>query len=101
MGYQRPGEKKMPLMDHFHPPLSLERHWESFHAAWAGSIADALNTQLPSGYFAEEQTHAGASIEIDVATFEKAAMESNGASVATAAPQGCAPPAPALIFYPA
>ena len=25
----------MPLLDHFHPPLSDERHWESFHAAWA------------------------------------------------------------------
>lgn len=24
----------MPLLDHFHPPLSDERHWESFHAAW-------------------------------------------------------------------
>jgi hypothetical protein len=24
----------MPLLDHFHPPLSTERHWESFYAAW-------------------------------------------------------------------
>ena len=47
----------MPLLDHFHPPLSLERHWESFHAAWAGSLADALNRRLPGGYFAEEQAH--------------------------------------------
>jgi hypothetical protein len=26
----------MPLLDHFRPPLSGSRHWESFHAAWAG-----------------------------------------------------------------
>ncbi len=50
----------MPLLDHFHPPLSSERHWESFHAAWLGSLADDLNRRLPTGYFAEEQVHAGA-----------------------------------------
>ena len=50
----------MPLLDHFHPPLSRERHWESFHGTWAGAIADALNRVLPRGYFAEELTHAGA-----------------------------------------
>ena len=58
----------MPLLDHFHPPLSLERHWESFHAAWSGSLADALNHILPECYFAEELTHAGTGVEIDVAT---------------------------------
>ena len=52
------------LRDHFHPPLSLERRWESFHAAWLSSLADGLNRDLPPGYFAEEQTHAGASVEI-------------------------------------
>jgi len=59
----------MPLRDHFHPPLSTERRWESFHAAWLGSLADALNRDLPPGYFAEEQTYAGTSIEIDLGTF--------------------------------
>jgi hypothetical protein len=61
----------MPLLDHFRPPLSQERHWESFHTTWAGSIADALNEQLPDGYFAEEQLHPSARVEIDVATFEQ------------------------------
>jgi hypothetical protein len=87
----------MPLLDHFHPPLSLERRWESFHAAWAGALADALNRHLPEGYFAEEQTHAGANIEIDVATFERAAPAANGGAVATL-PQVWAPPAPALTL---
>jgi hypothetical protein len=92
----------MPLLDHFHPPLAPRRHWESFHAAWAGSIADLLNRQLlPDNYFAEEQTHAGTRIEIDVATFES---QQNGipvpeTSTATlAAPQVWAPPVPAFVM---
>lgn len=60
----------MPLLDHFHPPLSPQRHWESFHVNWAGAIADALNDRLlPEGYFAEEHARLGARVEIDVATF--------------------------------
>src|SRR5207245_2073886 len=51
-------------------PLSQERHWESFHAAWIGSLADAITRALPEGYFAEEQVHQGPSVEIDVATYE-------------------------------
>jgi len=85
----------MPLLDHFRPPLSRERHWESFHASWAGSIADALNRAMPEGYFAEELTHAGAGTEIDVASFESSSKGSAG-GVATAT-QAWAPPAPAAI----
>jgi hypothetical protein len=33
----------MPLLDHFRPPLSQRRHWDSFHGAWAEAIAIALN----------------------------------------------------------
>ncbi|MDX1947194.1 MAG: hypothetical protein SFU86_17470 [Pirellulaceae bacterium] len=63
----------MPLLDHIHPPLSTQRHWESFHTTWAGAIADSLNERwLPEGYFAEEQLQPSARVEIDVATFEKA-----------------------------
>ena len=61
----------MPLLDHFHPPLSEERHWESFHAAWAGEIMASLNRGLlPKGYFAETQVHVGG-VEVDVGTLEK------------------------------
>lgn len=60
----------MPLLDHFRPPLYPTRHWESFHARWAGAISDALNANLlPKDYFAEIQTHVGSRVEIDVATF--------------------------------
>lgn len=59
----------MPLLDHFHPPLKVRRSWTSFHAAWATYVAEALNKQLPEGYFAEP--NAQFAIEIDVATWEE------------------------------
>src|SRR4051794_7472261 len=64
----------MPLLDHFHPPLFGQRHWEGFHNRWASAIADALNEALPRDYFAEVQIQVGRSIEVDVGSFE-----SNGA----------------------
>ena len=61
----------MPLLDHFHPPLSRSRRWESFHTQWAGAIAERLNlVLLPAGYFAEIQAHVGSRVEVDVGTFE-------------------------------
>jgi hypothetical protein len=88
----------MPLLDHFRPPLFPYRHWESFHVTWAGAIADALNEDLlPDGYFAEEHAHAGARIEIDVATFadDRPGAAPAGAGVAT---QPYAPPTPSLVI---
>lgn len=93
----------MPLLDHFRAPLSTQRHWESFHATWAGAIADVLNEQLlPEGYFAEEQVRPAARIEIDVATFEDAgherSVEDAGAGgTALAPPTVWAPPAPSAV----
>ena len=84
----------MPLLDPFRPPLFPKRHWESFHVTWAGAMADALNeTLLPEGYFAEEHAHAGARVEIDVATFADHPGPATGGAVAT---RTYAPPAPAL-----
>src|SRR5574341_2304634 len=60
----------MPLLDHFHPPLSARRHWHAFHNAWATYLSSDLNQRLPEGYFAEANVQFG--IEIDVATFEEA-----------------------------
>lgn len=66
----------MPLLDHFHPPVAPDHHWESFHSNWATRIADALNEILPEEFLAEEFTHSGARLELDVATYE-----STGAAV--------------------
>jgi hypothetical protein len=85
----------MPLLDHFHPPLSQVRHWEAFHAAWATEIMRTLNRRvLPPGCFAEAQVHVGSQVEIDVATFTpekehtagKANGEPSGVAVETWAP---------------
>ena len=59
----------MPLQDHFHPPLSLRRHWHAFHHAWATYLSSQLNQRLPPGYFAEPNVKFG--IEIDVASFDE------------------------------
>lgn len=59
----------MALHDHFHPPLSVRRHWHALHNAWATSLAADLNARLPAGYFAEPNVQFG--IEIDVAAFEE------------------------------
>lgn len=67
----------MPLLDHFHPPLSLSRHWENLHSAWANALRDQLNDDLlPPEYFAEVQITHGSRAEIDVATFEDEADSS-------------------------
>jgi hypothetical protein len=59
----------MPLLDHFHPPLSERRHWHSFHNSWATYLSSQLNALLPEGYFAEANVQFG--VEIDVATFQE------------------------------
>lgn len=86
----------MPLLDHFHPPLSAERRWESFHSSWATRLADALTERwLPVNYIAEEHAHLSPSVEIDVAAFERetttTAMERGGA-VATVGAKVWTPP---------
>jgi hypothetical protein len=87
----------MPLLDHFHPPLSSERRWESFHSSWATKLADALTERwLPPNYIAEEHAHLGPSVEIDVATLEREAPatgENAGGAVATVGPKVWTPPA--------
>jgi hypothetical protein len=92
----------MPLLDHFHPPLSEERHWEGFHSKWANVLVDALNeTLLPSGYFAEPHVHRGARVEIDAATFEGESAPHlparNGATAVLPA-RTWAPPEPGFVM---
>jgi hypothetical protein len=90
----------MPLLDHFHPPLFGKRHWESFHAAWAGSLSDDLNRRLPEEYFAEEFPHAGAVVEIGVGTFEDSARTAHaeGSATTTLPPRVWSPPKAAFTI---
>lgn len=92
----------MPLLDHFHPPLSERRPWESFHSTWAGTIADALNQGvLPANYIALEQIHAGANIEIDVATYDESEAANAAGTTATAVAARVWTPADAPVVLPA
>jgi hypothetical protein len=48
----------MPLLDHFHPPLSRERHSGSFLSCWTTTITGQLNLgTLPTTFFAEPRTN--------------------------------------------
>ncbi len=91
----------MPLLGHFHPPLHPQHHWESFHSNWATRLADLLNDRLlPPEYIAEEHTHAGTRLEIDVATFEQdtvSASPGNG-GVAVLPRAVYTPPTPEFIL---
>lgn len=88
----------MPLLDHFHPPLSERRHWEAFHARWASAISDALNRTLPEDYFAEPQVHVGPRVEVDVATLDE--RQTGGGRTATL-PQTAPALTPADLTLPA
>jgi hypothetical protein len=89
----------MPLLDHFRPPLSSRLRWESLHSGWATRIADTLNRDfLPAEFLAEECTHLGTSLQIDVAVREQPEApgpdrSGNGLQTATL-PRTWAPPAP-------
>src|SRR5438105_7925657 len=79
----------MPLLDHFRPPLSQRRHWDSFHGAWAEAMATGLNQSLLTERFvAEARVKLGGQVEIDVGTFKGAdtGLTSNGGGVAVWAP---------------
>jgi hypothetical protein len=68
----RIGERSMPLLDHFHPPLLGRRHWEGSHSQWAAAMSDMLNQRLPANYFAEFQVKLGTRIEVEIAVETRA-----------------------------
>jgi hypothetical protein len=84
----------MPLLDHFRPPLSQRRHWDSFHGAWAESIALTLNQSLlPPHFVAEARVKLGGRVEIEVGTF---AGNGPAASSTSGGVALWAPPKPAI-----
>ena len=85
-----------PLQDHFRPPLSVRRHWQAFHNAWATYIASDLNRRLPPGYFAEPNVQFG--IEIDVAAFDETPV--SGDPLATDGGERGLPPSEATSWAP-
>lgn len=83
---------QMPLLDHFRPPLSQRRHWDSFHGAWAEAMALRLNQLLlPEHFVAEARVKLGGQVEIDVGTFAEEGVPSASAAGGVAV---WAPPQP-------
>jgi hypothetical protein len=83
----------VPLLDHFHPPLSRTHPWRGFHGAWAAAMARQLNGGvLPPGYYAVPFLDRDGPIEIDVATLREFEPD----APAAAGTQAWSPPAPAL-----
>lgn len=75
---------RVPLHDHFRPPLSERRRWHSLLSAWATWLAGSLNELLPRPFFAEPNVQFG--IEVDVAAFEEPASEGERGGAWTAPP---------------
>ncbi len=90
----------MPLLDHFHPPVSQRRSWEGFHGLWAAALVEKLNQDiLDDEYFADMQVHIGSQVEVDIATLEEQRNTARGAgTTATVARAAWAPPATNLIL---
>lgn len=56
----------MPLLDHFHPPISEETEWEDFHSRWIVYIARLLDRRwLPEAYRTVVERHFGPQLEVD------------------------------------
>ena len=73
----------MPLLDHFHPPLSRTHPRRAFHGAWAAAMARLLNGGvLPAGYYAVPFLDRDGPVEIDVAALREFDSPSVSLSVA-------------------
>ena len=85
----------MPLLDHFHPPLSRSHPWRGFGGAWAAAMARLLNGGvLPPGYYAVPFLDRDGPVEIDVATLRE--FEVAGSAGAPLGLQSWAPGVPGL-----
>ena len=82
----------MPLLDHFRPPVSDEIQWNTFHSAWASTLASRLNAVVPGEFRVHENLKLGGGVEIDVATV-RSPPGANGAD--TPRQSAWHPPAPA------
>jgi hypothetical protein len=91
----------MPLLDHFHPPVSQRRSWEGFHGLWAAALVEKLNQDiLADEYFADMQVHIGSQVEVDIATLEESrnTAQGTGAAATAALAPAWAPPKTDLIL---
>ncbi len=79
----------MPLRDHFHPPLSVTRHWESLLGDWTSRLKKILNRHLlPEGYFASIRVrHREDPHEIETLVYREKAITDPLAAIAFVSPR--------------
>lgn len=83
----------MPLLDHFHPPVSHRLEWSSLHSGWATYLASNLCEHwLPAPYLAVENTRRRMAVEVDVGTFDVPPGVVPGAAVVATPRVWTAPP---------
>jgi hypothetical protein len=86
----------MPLLDHFHPPLSRTHPWRGFHGAWAAAMARLLNAGvLPAGYYAVPFLDREGPVQVDVAALRALEFDPVGKGTGGGV-QPWTPAAPAL-----
>jgi len=91
----------MPLLDHFHPPLSASHPWMGFHSTWATAMAQQLNRELlPEDYYAIPNVQLGGQVEIDVATLKAGGSmpDTIGSAPGGVATAVWAPPKPSIAL---
>src|SRR5436190_6494343 len=89
----------MPLLDHFHPPISERRSWEGFHGLWAAALVEKLNRDvLADEYFADMQVHIGSQVEVDIATLNESRQTGESGGAPATLTSAWAPPATDLVF---
>ena len=90
----------MPLLDHFRPPVSDEIQWNTFHSAWASTLATHLNTVVPAEFRVHENLKLGGGLEIDVATVRKSSGNNGAGTSFHSEWQPHDPPATAPAVFP-
>jgi hypothetical protein len=86
----------MPLLDHFHPPLTPFWQWGSFYNAWASGITQQLNRRLlPPDYYARPHVQLTSDYALNMATWKREAASGADGGIAEATTVWL-PPQPAL-----
>jgi hypothetical protein len=89
----------MPLLDHFHAPVSEQRSWEGFYGLWAAALVEKLNRDvLTAEYHADMQVHIGSQVEVNIATLAETERAANGGTATATLAPAWAPPATDLVF---
>jgi hypothetical protein len=88
----------MPLLDHFHPPVSERRAWEGVYILWSAALVEKLNSDtLADDYYAHMQVDNGL-IEVDITTADVIGVAGSNPDSANRGTPAWTPPTTALVM---